>query len=86
MPLKLVVSQPARTTDSIEMMARLANGRALPDLIMGIPRLFQGRSRPAAKRKTPTGAMTSDNLRRGPRHGFRNTILYWPHQGLNHLA
>src|SRR3954463_269582 len=38
MPLKLVVSQPASTTDSIEMMARLATARAVPDLIMGIPR------------------------------------------------
>src|SRR5690349_9200592 len=66
MPLKLVVSQPASTTDSIEMTARLATARALPDLIMGIPRTNSHRSRPAAKRKTPTGAMTSDNLRRDP--------------------
>jgi len=38
--LKFVVSQPASKTASVEMMARLATGRALPDLIMGIPRLI----------------------------------------------
>jgi len=35
--LKFVVSQPASKIASVEMMARLATGRALPDLIMGIP-------------------------------------------------
>jgi hypothetical protein len=32
-----VVSQPASKTASVETTARLATGRALPDLIMGLP-------------------------------------------------
>jgi hypothetical protein len=81
------VLQPAKQTANAETMARLATERALPDLFMGIPRTqFHGRTRPAAKRKTSTGAMTSDKLRRWPAIGFPNTILYCSHQGLNHLA
>src|SRR5256885_3327879 len=55
--LKPVVSQPPRKIVSAETIAKLAAGRALRDLFMASPEQTPGRSRPAANRKTPTGAM-----------------------------
>src|SRR5713226_6667903 len=81
--LNPVVSQPPKKTVSAATIARLATGRALHDLIMASPEQIPGRTRHAAKRKTSTGAMV---LRHRARFGFAITILYWPHQGLNHIA
>jgi hypothetical protein len=44
---------------------RLATVRALTDRIMLSPEQIRGRTRPAAKRKTDRGAITSNELRRG---------------------
>src|SRR5215203_6798051 len=55
--LKPVVSQPPKKTVSAATIARLATGRALRDLIMASPRTNSRPHRPAAKRKTSTGAM-----------------------------
>src|SRR2546430_3106495 len=81
--LNPVVSQPPKKTVSAETIARLATGRALHDLIMASPRTNSRPHRPAAKRKTPTGAML---LRHRVRSGFPINIRYWPHQGHNRVA
>jgi hypothetical protein len=49
---------------SADAIARLATVRALRELIIAFPRAIPGRSRQAANRKKPAGAMTSVELRR----------------------
>jgi hypothetical protein len=49
---------------SAEAIPRLPTARALTDLTMAFPRTnIRGRTRPAANRKTPVGAMTSHKIR-----------------------
>src|SRR3569623_1411002 len=75
---------------SADAAASLATVRALRELIIAFPCaiLWQilGRSRPAANRKTPARAMTSDKNTPLIRIGFRGSILYWPLEGLNPLV
>jgi hypothetical protein len=63
----------------------LITARALLDLIMASPQAkIVDRIRPAAKRKTPVGAMMSSQLRRRS-DLVSDSILYRPHQGLKAL-
>jgi hypothetical protein len=71
---------------SAEAIARLATVRALRELIIAFPRAILWPPRQAANRKKPAGAMTSIEITPLRRFGFRSTILYWPHQGLNPLV
>ncbi|WFU20793.1 hypothetical protein [Bradyrhizobium sp. CB3481] len=61
---KLMLPHAASKTVSADAAARLATVRALRELIIAFPRQFLGRSRQAANRKKPAGAMTSVELRR----------------------
>jgi hypothetical protein len=79
-----VLLHAPRNIVSAEAIARWATGRALRDLFIAFPRAILGRSRQATKRKTPAGAMTSAKITPQLRFGFSGSILYWPHQGLNH--
>ncbi len=72
-----------RNIVSAEAIPRLATARTLHDLTMVSPEQIRGRTRPAAKRKTPVGAMTSSKLRRRSDLVSGLSILYPPHQGLN---
>ena len=74
-----------RNTASAEAIPRLTTARALLDLIMASPEAkIVDRIRPAAKRKTPVGAMMSSELRRRS-DLVSDSILYRPHQGLKAL-
>jgi hypothetical protein len=61
---RLKLLHAPRNIVSADAIARLATTRALPDPIIAFPRAISGRTRPAANRKTPAGAMTSLKLRR----------------------
>jgi hypothetical protein len=63
---RLMLLHAPRNIVSAEAIARLATTRALPDPIIAFPPSIFGRTRPAANRKTPAGAMTSIQLRRRP--------------------
>jgi hypothetical protein len=54
-----MLPQPPRKTVSAEAIARLATVRALPDLIIALPRPILSRPSRAANLKMPAGAMTS---------------------------
>jgi hypothetical protein len=56
---------------SADAIARLATVRALTDLIIAFPRAIPGRTRHAANRKTPAGAMTSGKITPQLRFGFQ---------------
>jgi hypothetical protein len=79
---KLMLPHPPRNIVSAEAIPRLATVRALRDPTMFSPKQIRGRTHPAAKRKTPAGAMTSSQLRWRP-DLVSLSILYPPHQGLN---
>jgi hypothetical protein len=81
--------QAASKVVSADAIARLATVRALRELIIAFPRAILGRpvKQPIeANRKKPAGAMTSVKITPLRRFGFRSTILYRPHQGLNPLV
>jgi hypothetical protein len=65
---RLMLLHAASKTVSADAIARLATVRALRELIIAFPRAIPwqilGRSRQAANRKKPAGAMTSVELRR----------------------
>jgi len=61
-----MLEQAPRNIVSAEAIPRLATVRALHEPSMVSPNKSFGRIRPAAKRKTPAGAMTSSKLRRYP--------------------
>ena len=60
-----VLLHAPRKIVSADAIARLATVRALHDQIIATPPSNLGRSRHAANRKTPVGAMMSIKLRRG---------------------
>ncbi|WP_244608509.1 hypothetical protein [Bradyrhizobium algeriense] len=61
---RLMLLHAASKIVSADAIARLAIVRALRELIIVFPRAILGRSRQAANRKKPAGAMTSVKLRR----------------------
>jgi hypothetical protein len=82
---RLMPLHAPRNAASAEAIPRLTTLRALLDLIMASPRAkIVDRIRPAAKRKTPVGAMMSSQLRRRS-DLVSDSILYRPHQGLKAL-
>jgi hypothetical protein len=59
-----MLEQAPRNIVSAEATPRLATARAPDEPTMFSPKQIRGPTRPAAKRKTPAGAMTSNKLRR----------------------
>ena len=59
-----MLRQAPRKIVSAEAIPRLATARALDEPTIFSPKQIRGRTRPAAKRKTAAGAMTSSKLRR----------------------
>jgi hypothetical protein len=59
-----MLPHPPRNIVSAEAIPRLATVRVLRDPTMFSPKQIRGHTHPAAKRKTPAGAMTSNKLRR----------------------
>src|SRR5713226_10560800 len=82
---RLMLPHAPRNIVSAQAIPRLAPARALRDLTMAFPRTIRGRTRPAAKRKTTVGAITSSKLPSRSGVAPRN-ILYRPHQRLNPFA
>src|SRR6267154_4025158 len=82
---RLMLPHAPRNAASAEAIPRLTTVRALLDLIIVSPRAkIVDRIRPAAKRKTPVGAMMSSQLRRRS-DLVSDSILYRPRQGLKAL-
>jgi hypothetical protein len=82
---RLMLPHAARNIVSAEAIPRLATPRKLRNLNMISPKQMRDSSRPAAKRKTPAGAIRSGKLRRCA-DLFPGSILYRPRQGLKPFA
>jgi hypothetical protein len=80
---RLKLLHAPRNSVSAEAVASLTTVCALSiPIIPHSPRISR-LQRPAAKRKTLAGAMTSAKETQPLRFGFVCSILYWPHQGGN---
>jgi hypothetical protein len=76
---RLTLPHAPRNIVSAVAIPRLATVRALRDLTMYSPEQIRGRTRPAAKRKTAAGAMTSSKIRwRSDLVSFKHPIMASP--------
>src|ERR1700728_4163802 len=79
---RLMLLHAARKIASTEAIPRLVAARAPDEPIIFSPKQICGRTRPAAKRKSPAVATTSCEIRRRA-DMVSQSILYEPHQRLN---
>ena len=77
---------PASKIVSADAIARLATVRALRDLIIAFPRAIPWPLPSSSQAQNSCRSNDVHQITPRLRFGFRGSILYWPHQGLNPLV